>query len=73
MATYRLRKVRRTLEAMGAEFTEQKGRPHATAKYHGNVARWPNKQDDPVDEWLLNQILKQLEISREAFVQHHIS
>jgi hypothetical protein len=67
LATYKLRDVRRRLEEMGAVFQTQKGRPHATVRYGGRVARWPNPHDDPIDDALLNLILRQLGITRAAF------
>ncbi len=67
LATYKLRDVRRRLEEMGAVFQTQKGRPHATVRCGGRVARWPNPHDDPIDDALLNLILRQLGITRAAF------
>jgi hypothetical protein len=31
------------------------------------VARWPNPHDDPIDDALLNLILRQLGITRAVF------
>lgn len=67
MPTYRLRKVRRRLEEMGAVFTDQAGRKHGTVRYRGRVARWPNPHDDPIDDALLNAILRELGIARGEF------
>jgi len=67
LATYKLRDVRRRLEEMRARFQTQKGCPHATVRYGGRVARWPNPHDDPIDDALLNLILRQLGITRAAF------
>ena len=71
MPTYPLRKVQRSLKQMGATFQQQKGRKHATVQYGGCKARWPNPHDDPIDEWLLSQLLKQLGISRKEFFEHY--
>ena len=68
---YSLRRVRSTLLDMGAEFSSQKGRPHAVVRYGGRTARWPNPHDDPIDDWLLNHILKPLGISRKDFFSHY--
>lgn len=65
--TYRLRKVRRRLEEMGAIFTDQAGRKHGTVKYRGRVARWPNQHDDPIDDTLLNALLRELGIPRRDY------
>jgi hypothetical protein len=65
--TYRLRKVRRRLEELGAVFEPQRKGKHARVKYGGRVARWPNPHDDPIGDFLLNQILSQLGISRDEY------
>lgn len=67
MPTCRLRKVLRRLEAMGASLERQGGRKHATIRYRGRVARWPNPHDDPIDDYTLNLILKELGISRKEY------
>lgn len=69
MGQYRLHRVLRRLEAMGAELQSRGGRKHTTIKFGGHIARWPNPHDDPIDDWLLNQILRQLDISREEFFE----
>jgi HicA-like toxin of HicAB toxin-antitoxin system len=65
--TYRLRKVLRRLEEMGAVLDPQAGRKHATIRYRGRTARWPNPHNDPINDFLLSQILRQLGISRDEF------
>jgi len=65
--TYRIRKVLRRLEEMGAVLDPQSGRKHATIRYRGRTARWPNPHDDPINDFLLSQILHQLGISRDEF------
>lgn len=67
MPTYRLNKVRHRLEELGAVFEPQHGRPHATIRCNGRTARWPNPHDDPINDFLLSQILKQLGISRREY------
>ncbi len=65
MPTYHLRDVKRCLTRLGATFENHKGRPHANVKLGGRKARWPNPHDDPIDDYLLSRILKQLGISRD--------
>lgn len=67
MPTYRLRKVRRRLEEMGAVFEPRGRRGHATVRFNGRVARWPNEHDDPIDDYLLSQIFRELGITRKEF------
>lgn len=69
--TYRLRKVRRRLEEMGAIFTDQAGRKHGTVKYRGRVARWPNQHDDPISDPLLSDMLRQLGIPRSEYFKRN--
>ena len=71
MPTYPQRRVRACLRALGARFAKQKGRPHETVRYGGKDARLPNPHDDPLDDWLLSQILRQLGISRDDFFKHY--
>jgi hypothetical protein len=67
MPTYRLHRVRKRLEQLGAVNEPRGGRKHATIRIGSRVARWPNPCDDPLDEGLLSAILRQLGVSRDEF------
>ena len=71
MAQYPEPRVRRCLHDVGAIISQQKGRNHATVKLGGRVARWPNPHDFPLDETLLNLLLRELGTSRGEFFKHY--
>jgi hypothetical protein len=69
--TYGLNKVRHCFLALGARFIMSAGSSHAIIEYGEHTARWPNPHDDPIDDFLLGQILKQLGISHDEFFSHY--